>query len=144
MVKSPFRLIVSVNSSLVLPGRPKVVLVLVLVLLSSTLAPAQENASPNTKAVIWANAINLGTSFLNASAAHYGATQCLAENDHRGTALRGRFQHTLMVSLPADAIIGFASWKLRRHHPVAGIWMPSTAAGVQTGIAAVQYTQGCF
>lgn len=134
MVKPSFRPIVSLNSFLVLA------------LLSSTLAPAQENANanPNNKSVIWANAINLGTSFLNASAAHYGARQCLAENDLRGAALRGRFQHTLMVSLPADAIIGFASWKLRRHHPAAAIWMPSTAAGVQTGIAAVQYTQGCF
>lgn len=144
MVKLPFRLNVSVSSSLVLSDRAKVVLVLLLVLLSASLAPAQENTSPNTKAVIWVNAINLGTSFLNAGAEHYGARQCLNEGDIRVAALHGRFQRTVAISVPIDAAIGFASWKLRHKHPGLAVWMPATSAGMQTGFALIQYTQGCF
>jgi|SRR5215472_626564 len=115
----------------------------ILVLLVSLPAAAQEN-QPNNKAIIWANAINLGTSFLNASAEHYGARQCLNEADPRVAALHGRFQRTLAVSVPIDAAIGFASWKLRKKHPGLAVWLPASSAGLQTGFAAVQYTQGCF
>jgi hypothetical protein len=109
-----------------------------------TLPAAGQESHPNNKAVIWANAINLGTSFLNAGAEHYGARQCLNEGDTRIAALHGRFQKTLAISVPVDAAIGFASWKLRRKHPGLAVWLPATSAGVQTGFAAVQYTQGCF
>jgi hypothetical protein len=119
------------------------VALLVWTLLVSLPAAAQEN-QPNTKAVIWANAINLGTSFLNASAEHYGARQCLNEGDTRISALHGRFQRTLAISVPIDTAIGFASWKLRRKHPGLALWLPATSAGVQTGFATIQYTQGCF
>jgi hypothetical protein len=112
-------------------------------LLLSLPAPAQES-QPNNKAIIWANAINLGTSFLNAGGEHYGARQCLNEGDTRISALHGRFQRTLAISVPIDAAIGFASWKLRRKHPGLALWLPATSAGVQTGFAAIQYTQGCF
>jgi hypothetical protein len=113
------------------------------VLLVSLPATAQENRRDN-KAIIWANAINLGTSFLNASAEHYGARQCLNEGDTRINALHGRFQRTLAISLPIDAAIGFASWKLRRKHPGLALWLPASSAGLQTGFATIQYTQGCF
>jgi hypothetical protein len=127
---------------------------LVLALLSSTLAPAQENANKNanananansnTKSVIWANAINLGSSVLNASAEHFGARQCLNEGDKRIAALHGRFQRTLAISVPIDTAIGFVSWKLRRKHPGLAVWLPATSAGLQTGFAAIQYVQGCY
>jgi hypothetical protein len=110
------------------------------------LATAQENheIKGNNKAVMWTNAINVGASFLNASAEHYGARQCLNEGDTRIDALHGRFQRTLAISLPIDAALGFASWKLRRKHPSLALWLPATSAGLQTGFATIQYTQGCF
>ena len=141
MIKVRFRLIRSIHSRF--HSRLGAKELLMLALLSCTLAPAQENAS-NTKAVIWANAINLGTSVLNASAEHFGARQCLNEGDHRVAALHGRFQRTLAISVPIDAAIGFASWKLRHKHPGLAVWLPATSAGVQTGFATIQYVQGCF
>ena len=101
-------------------------------------------ARSNTKAVMWANIINFGTSFLNAGAEHYGARQCLNEGDKRIDALHGRFQRTLMISMPIDTAISLASWKLRRKHPGLSVWLPATSAGMQTGFAIIQYTQGCF
>jgi hypothetical protein len=114
-----------------------------LVLLVSVPAASQE-VHANNKAVLWANAINLGTSFLNAGAEHYGARQCLNEGDTRFAELHNRFQKTVAISVPIDVAIGFASWKLRRKHPGLALWLPSTSAGIQTGFAIIQYTQGCF
>jgi hypothetical protein len=106
---------------------------------------ALREARTNTKAVMWANAINFGTSFLNAGAEHYGARQCLNEGDLRSRSqLRGRAQHSLMISMPVDSAIAFVSWKLRHRHPGLSVWLPATSAGMQTGFALIQYTQGCF
>lgn len=153
MVEPSFRLNVSLNSSLFLRWA-KVLralwllssIVAVSLLTPGLRAQAQENreTKPNNKAVMWTNAINVGTSFLNASAEHYGARQCLNEGDTRVDALHGRFQRTLAISLPIDAALGFASWKLRRKHPGLALWLPATSAGMQTGFATIQYTQGCF
>ena len=123
---------------------PATLVLLSVCVLASLPAAAQEN-QPNNKAFIWANGVNLGTSFLNASAEHYGARQCLNEGDNRPRVeLRGKAQHSLMIALPVDVAIGFASWKLRRKHPGLAVWLPATSAGMQTGFATLQYTQGCF
>lgn len=114
-----------------------------LAMLVSVPAASQE-AHPNNSAVFLANAINVGASFLNAGAEHYGARQCLNEKDARIAHLHNRFQKTIAISLPIDVAVGFASWKLRRKHPGLAVWLPGTSAGVQTGFAVIQYTQGCF
>jgi hypothetical protein len=133
MNKAPFRAF----------RRSTLLLASILLVFASLPASGQEG-QPNNKAVLWANGINFGTSFLNASAEHYGARQCLNEGDKRIDALHGRFQKTLAISLPIDAALGFASWKLRRKHPGLAVWLPGTSAGVQTGFALIQYTQGCY
>lgn len=108
------------------------------------------------KQIIIANVAMYGSSVLGAHATYFGSQNCYRENISAGTlqafALTGfaggRFhpwRRSFMLSLPADGAVSLTSYLLhRKHHDLLAVILPSASAGMQVGIAGVQYSQGCF
>lgn len=121
---------------------------------------AQIPEAPKSKAtgkqIIIANVAMYGASVLGAHATYFGTRQCYNEDLKAGnpgvfgvTAVGGGVFHpwrrSFTMSLPADSAVSLASYFLhRRHHDLLAVILPSASAGMQIGIAGVQYSQGCF
>jgi hypothetical protein len=97
-----------------------------------------------------------GSSVMGAHATSFGSRQCYLEDLKGGapgefgvTGVGGGLFHpwrkSFALSLPADGAVTVASYFLhRRHHNLLAVLLPSASAGMQVGIAGVQYSQGCF
>jgi hypothetical protein len=123
-----------------------------------TFAQIPEAPKPNAtrRQIIIANLAMYGASVLGAHATYYGTQQCYKEDLKVGnpgefgvTAVGGGVFHpwrrSFTMSLPADAAVSLASYLLhRRRHNLVAVILPSASAGMQIGIAGVQYSQGCF
>jgi hypothetical protein len=103
-------------------------------------APAQVVSK---KQIVFFTAANVGASIFNARASWYGAHQCVSREELSRDP-RGKFVRSLEISLPIDAVVAFASWKLRKRHRLWAITLPLVAAGTQTSMAATQFSAGCF
>jgi hypothetical protein len=106
---------------------------------------AQDATQPalSKKQIIFANAANVGAGMFNARASWYGAHQCVAREELTRDP-RGKFVRSLEISLPIDAVVAFASWKLRKRHRFWSTTLPLISAGTQTSMAATQFSAGCF
>jgi hypothetical protein len=106
-------------------------------------AHAQDAPQPlSKKKIFFANAANVGASVFNARASWYGAHQCVSREELTRNP-RGKFIRSAEISLPIDAVIAFASWKLRKHRMWA-VTLPLISSGAQTSMAATQFSAGCF
>jgi hypothetical protein len=95
------------------------------------------------KQIVFANAANVGASVFNARASWYGAHQCVSREELTRDP-RGKFVRSLEISLPIDAFVAFASWKLRKRHRIWAMTLPLLSAGTQTSMGATQVSAGCF
>jgi hypothetical protein len=95
------------------------------------------------KQIVFANAANVGASVFNARASWYGAHQCVSREELTRDP-RGKFVRSLEISLPIDAVVAFASWKLRKRHRIWAMTLPLLSAGTQTSMGATQVSAGCF
>jgi hypothetical protein len=123
---------------------------------------AQTPEAPNPKAdrkhLIIANLAMYGSSVLGAHATYFGTQNCYREDQSKGGATfqafgltgfaGGRFhpwRRSFMMSLPADGVVSAASYFFyKKHHNLLAVVLPAASAGMQVGIAGVQYAQGCF
>lgn len=110
------------------------------------------------KHMIIANATMYGSSVLGAHATYFGSRNCYREDQKVGgstfqafglTGYSGGQLHpwrrSFTLSLPADSVISATSYFLyKKHHRLLAVVLPSGSAGMQIGIAGVQYSQGCF
>lgn len=132
---------------------------LLLVLFLNAVSFAQVADAPKPKAtgkqIIIANVAMFGSSVLGAHATYFGTQTCKREDVQGGnpgfgvTGVAGGQFHpwrrSFAMSLPADGAVSLVSWILhKRHHDLLAVVLPSASAGMQVGIAGVQYAQGCF
>jgi hypothetical protein len=137
-------------------------LVLPLLFLCGVPILAQLPEAPQPKAarkhMIIANLAMYGSSVLGAHATAFGSQNCYREDvasgnqGYRAFGLTGfaggRFhpwRRSFEMSLPADGVVSLTSYLLHhKHHDLLAVVLPSASAGMQVGIAGVQYAQGCF
>jgi hypothetical protein len=100
-------------------------------------------AALSRKQIVFANVANVAASVFNARASWYGAHQCVSREELTRDP-RGKFMRSLEISLPIDAFVGIASWKLRKRHRLWAMTLPLVSAGTQTSMAATQFSAGCF
>jgi hypothetical protein len=111
----------------------KIVLVTILAIYAAAFAQSSDVPTLSRKQIMFANAANIGASIFNARASWYGAHQCVSREELTRDP-RGKFVRSLEISLPIDAVVGFASWKT----------LPLLSTGTQTSMAATQFSAGCF
>ena len=108
------------------------------------------------KKIVVANIVMYGSSVLGAHATAFGSNQCLREDTKAGKLAEfgltayagGRFhpwRRSFAMSLPADGAVSLSSWLLhRKRHDLLAVLLPAASASLQTGIASMQYANGCF
>ena len=117
--------------------------------------PEEPKSRVTRKQIIISNAVMYGASVLGAHATAYGSSQCLIEDAQAGIlsqfgvsgAAGGRlhpWRRSFKLSLPSDAVVSLSSFFLHKtHHDLLAVILPTGSAGLQIGIAGMQYSQGC-
>lgn len=123
--------------------RKMAVAVVLVTLVACAFAQSGDAPALSKKQIIFSNAANVGASIFNARASWYGAHQCVSREELTRDP-RGKFVRSLEISLPMDAVVAFASWKLRKRHRIWAMTLPLLSAGTQTSMAATQFSAGCF
>jgi hypothetical protein len=131
---------------------------LLLICTLSSFAQLPEEPKPHVsrKQIIISNAAMYGASVVGAHATAYGSSQCFREDLRAGIlsqygvngAAGGRthpWRRSFALSLPTDAAVSLTSFFLHKtHHDLLSVILPTGSAGIQIGIAGMQYAQGCF
>jgi hypothetical protein len=120
-----------------------VVAVMIVAFCASAFAQSSDAPALSKKQIIFSNAANVVASMFNARASWYGAHQCVSREELTRDP-RGKFVRSLEISLPIDAVVAFASWKLRKRHRLWAMTLPLLSSGTQTSMGATQFSAGCF
>src|SRR5215472_8877700 len=131
-------------------------LLLLCVLPTFAQIPEAPKPHPTGKQISIANLVMYGSSVLGAHATSFGTKQCYKETlkvgnpnafgvSEVGGGVFHPWRRSFTMSLPADAAVSLTSYLLhRKGHNLMAVILPSASAGMQLGIAGVQYGQGCF